>query len=231
MNVKQAREEAACVASQVEITWIEFVNFLREIINSIKQRVTRVDEILLDLRQHSRQSIIQLIAYLKTLKEQWIDFIQNFVQALFLTQILHLYIRRELTRRQIDTISRREMKKTTRDIKIIELVSIHLKKKNDNSHKTSEFESKRRCIQNNTLSKNVLIVALVASVALSRFTDNKRFNQSRKLVSRKKNSQQDREFKSATSRDLIFAYYNCDSLNHFKNKCRQSIRERKASSH
>ena len=58
------------VASQVKITWIEFVNFLRKIINSIKKRVIQINEILLDLRQCSKQSIIQLIAYLKTLKKQ-----------------------------------------------------------------------------------------------------------------------------------------------------------------
>ena len=95
------------VVSQIETTWIEFVNFFWKIINSIKQQITRIDEILLDLRQRLKQSIIQLIAYLKTLKEQWIDFIQTSVRILFLTQILPLYIRRELIRRQVYTINRR----------------------------------------------------------------------------------------------------------------------------
>ena len=63
------------VANQIKITWIEFVNFFRKIINSIKQRIIRVEKTLFNLRQRFEQSIIQLIVYLKTLKKQWIDFI------------------------------------------------------------------------------------------------------------------------------------------------------------
>ena len=141
---------------------------------------------MFDLRQRLKQSIIQLITYLKTLKKQWIDFIQNFVRILFLTQILHSYIRCGLIRRQINTINRREIKKTIWNIKTIEFVSIHLKKKSSDDHKTSDFDSKRRRIQNNTSSKNVLVVAFVAFVAFSRFTDDIRLDQAKKFVSKKK---------------------------------------------
>ena len=215
------------VASSIETTWIEFVNFLREIINLIKQWITRVDKILLDLRQRSRQSIIQLIAYLKTLKEQWIDSIQDSIRVLFLTQILHLYIRRELIRRQINTINRREIEKKTQDIEAIKFVSTHLKRKNDDSHKTNDFDSKQRRIRNNTSSKNVFVVAFVASVVLSRSTDDRKFDKWNKFVSRERNFQRDQEFENATSRNFVFACYNCDDLNHFKNKYQQFIREKK----
>ena len=217
------------VTNQIEITWIEFVNFFRKIINSIKQRIIRIEKTLFNLRQRFEQSIIQLIVYLKTLKKQWIDFIQNSVRVLFLIQTLYSYIRRELIRRQINIINRREIKKTTRNIKAIEFVSIHLKKKDDDDHKTSDFDSKRYCIQNNTFSKNVLVVALVAFVSLSRFTNDRKLDKSNKFVSKKNFFQRNREFKSAMFWNLAFACYNCENLNYFKNKCRQFIREKKVS--
>ena len=103
------------------------------------------------------------------------------------------------------------------------------KKKNDDNHKTSDFDSKRRRIQNNMSLKNILVAAFIAFVASSRFINNKRLDQLKKLVSRKIFFQRDQEFENATSWNLIFACYNYDSLNHFKNKCRQSIREKKTS--
>ena len=101
-------------------------------------------------------------------------------------QTLHSYIRRELTCCQINRISRFEIKKMIQDIETIEFVLIHLKK-NDNDHKTSDFDSKRRRIQNNMSLKNILVAAFIAFVAFSRFTNNRRLDQSKKIVLRKKN--------------------------------------------
>ena len=101
-------------------------------------------------------------------------------------QILYSYIRRELICRQVNTINRREMKKTTRNIEMIEFVLTHLKKKSDDNHKTSDFDSKRRRIRNDMSLKNVLVVAFVASFTFSCFINDKRLDKSNKFVSKKK---------------------------------------------
>jgi hypothetical protein len=50
--------------------WKQFCDFLREQINLIKLRITIVEQKIKLLHQRNNQSIAQLIAYLKALKEQ-----------------------------------------------------------------------------------------------------------------------------------------------------------------
>ena len=122
---------------------------------------------MLDLQQHFKQSIIHIITYLKTLKKQWIDFIQNFVWILFLTQIFHLYIRRELIYCQIDTINQREIRKITWDIETIEFMLTHLKRKNNDNHNTSDFDLKQHRIRNNIVFKTTRHKKTISSLRLS----------------------------------------------------------------
>jgi hypothetical protein len=125
--------------------WKQFCDFLREQINLIKLRITIVEQKIKLFHQRNNQSIAQLIAYLKILKEQWLELISNNLRASNLLFVLHEYLRKKIVRKNVNVASRKTVKKTVRQMKAMKTKS-HFKAQNKSDHKQSkeQFANNKR---------------------------------------------------------------------------------------
>jgi hypothetical protein len=114
--------------------WKQFCDFLKEQINLIKLWITIVEQKIKLLHQRNNQSIAQLIAYLKVLKEQWLEFISNNLRVSNLLLVLHEYFRKKIVCKNVNVANRKIVKKIVRQIKIMK-TKCHFKTQNKFNHK------------------------------------------------------------------------------------------------
>ncbi len=174
--------------------WKQFCDFLREQINSIKLRITFVEQKIKLLHQRNNQSIAQLIAYLEALKKQWFELISNSLRTSNLLLVLHEYLRKKIVRKNVDVASRKIVKKTARQMKAIEMKS-HLKSQNKSkSKKSRRFHANNKRLRNENSDDMQLMTVVIAD-------------------------SEQKKARSAKNLSHIICY-TCDKAEHYKSQCR-----------
>jgi hypothetical protein len=103
--------------------WKFFCDFLKKQVSSIKLKITTIDQKIKLLHQRNNQTIVQFIAYFEVLKKQWLELILNNLRANNLFFALHEYLRKKIVRKNVNVSNRKIVKKTTRQMKIVETKS------------------------------------------------------------------------------------------------------------
>jgi hypothetical protein len=106
--------------------WKQFCDFLKKQVNSIKFRITIVEQKIKLLHQRNNQSIAQLITTLEILEKQWLESISNNLRTNNFLLVLHEYLRKKIVRKNVNVASRKIIKKIVRQIKTIE-TKLHFK--------------------------------------------------------------------------------------------------------
>ena len=81
-----------------------------------------------EVKQRPGRTVPQLIAYLEALEWQWPETLPDSVRANYLTQALHDYIRKELSRRDVDMSSRKAVEEAALTIENTEERPAHLRR-------------------------------------------------------------------------------------------------------
>jgi hypothetical protein len=140
--------------------WKQFCDFLRKQINLIKLRITIVEQKIKLLHQRNNQSIAQLIAYLKALKEQWFEFISNNLSTSNLLLVLHEYLRKKIVRKNVDVANRKTVKEIARQMKAVKTKS-HFKNKSDHKQNKEQFVNNKR-LRNDHQNEIQLMIIVTA---------------------------------------------------------------------
>jgi hypothetical protein len=175
--------------------WKQFCDFLKKQVNFIKLRITIVEQKIKLLHQRNNQSIAQLIAYFEILKKQWFESISNSLRANNFLLVLHEYLRKKIVRKNVNVTNRKIVKKTVRQIKIIETKS-HLKiLKSDHKQNKKQFVNNKR-FKNDHQNEIQLMTIVIAD-----------FEQ--------------KKARSAKNLSHIICY-TCDKAKHYKFQCRSN---------
>jgi hypothetical protein len=172
--------------------WKQFCDFLREQINLIKLRITIVEQKIKLLHQRNNQSIAQLIAYLKALKEQWLELISNNLRASNLLLVLHEYLRKKIVRKNVNVASRKIVKKIVRQMKAVKTKS-HFKNKSDYKQNKKQFVNNKRL--KNDHQNEIQLMTIVTT------------DSNQKKIRSTKNL-------------FHIICYTCDKSRHYKSQCR-----------
>jgi hypothetical protein len=172
--------------------WKQFCDFLREQINFIKLRITIVEQKIKLLHQRNNQSIAQLIAYLKALKEQWLELISNSLRTSNLLLVLHEYLRKKIVRKNVDVASRKTVEETVRQMKTMKTKS-YLKNKSDHKQSKKQFANNKRLRNDHQNEIQLMTIVTIDS------------NQK----------------KTRSTKNLFHIIcYTCDKSRHYKSQCR-----------
>jgi hypothetical protein len=173
--------------------WKQFCDFLRKQINSIKFRITIVEQKIKLLHQRNNQSIAQLIAYLEVLKKQWFEFILNNLRASNFLLVLHEYFRKKIVRKNVNVANRKIVEKTVRQIKAMK-TKFHFKiLKSDHKQSKKQFVNNKRFKNDHQNEIQLMTIVIVDS------------NQK----------------KTHSTKNLFHIIcYTCDKSRHYKSQCR-----------
>ncbi len=172
--------------------WKQFCDFLKEQINLIKLRITIVEQKIKLLHQRNNQSIAQLIAYLKLLKEQWLELISNNLRTSNLLLVLHEYLRKKIVRKNVNVANRKTVEETARQMKTMK-TKFHFKNKFDHKQSKEQFVNNKR-LRNNHQNEIQLMTIVTAD------------SNQKKIRSTKNLSH--------------IICYTCDKSRHYKSQCR-----------
>jgi hypothetical protein len=174
--------------------WKQFCDFLKEQINFIKLRITIVEQKIKLLHQRNNQSIVQLIAYLEALKEQWFELISNNLRASNFLLVLHEYLRKKIVRKNVNVANRKIVKKVVRQMKAMKTKS-HFKSQNKFDHKQRKEQSvNNKSFKNNHQNEIQLMTIVITS------SDQKKIRSTKNL--------------------FHIICYTCDKSRHYKFQCR-----------
>ncbi len=142
--------------------WKFFCDFFKKQVSSIKLKITTIDQKIKLQHQWNNQTIAQLIAYFEVLKKQWSELISNNLRASNLLLVLHEYLRKKIVRKNVNVSNRKIVKKTIRQMKVVETKSsqkqqIKLKSKFSKKH----YANKR--LKTNIANESQMIAAVIAS--------------------------------------------------------------------
>jgi hypothetical protein len=170
--------------------WKQFCDLLREQINLIKFRITIVEQKIKLLHQRNNQSIAQLIAYLKVLKEQWFEFISNNLRTSNLLLVLHEYFRKKIVRKNVNVASRKIVKEIARQMKAMK-TKFHFKTQNKSDHKQNKKQFvNNKCLKNDHQNEIQLMTIVIAD------SNQKKIRSTKNL--------------------FHIIYYTCDKSRHYK---------------
>jgi DNA-directed RNA polymerase beta subunit len=173
--------------------WKQFCDFLKKQINSIKFRITIVEQKIKLFHQRNNQSIIQLIAYLEALKKQWFEFISNSLRASNFLLVLHEYLRKKIVRKNVNVASRKIVEETVRQIKTMKTKSHFKSLKSDHKQNKKQFANNKRF--RNDHQDEIQLMTIVTADS----------NQK----------------KTRSTKNLFHIIcYTCDKSKHYKSQCR-----------
>jgi hypothetical protein len=173
--------------------WKQFCDFLRKQVNSIKFRITFVEQKIKLLHQRNNQSIAQLITYLEVLKKQWLELISNSLRASNFLLVLHEYLRKKIIRKNVNVANRKIVEEIARQMKTMKTNS-HLKiLKSDHKQSKKQFANNKR-FKNDHQNEIQLMTIVIAD------------SNQKKIRSTKNLSH--------------IICYTCDKSRHYKSQCR-----------
>jgi hypothetical protein len=173
--------------------WKQFCDFLREQVNSIKLRITIVEQKIKLLHQRNNQSIAQLIAYLEILEKQWLESISNSLRASNFLLVLHEYLRKKIVRKNVDVANRKIVEETARQMKTVKTKSHFKNLKSDHKQNKEQFANNKRS-RNDHQNEIQLMTAVTAD-------------------------SEQKKARSAKNLSHIICY-TCDKAEHYKFQCR-----------
>jgi hypothetical protein len=152
--------------------WKQFCDFLKKQINSIKLRITIVEQKIKLLHQRNNQSIAQLIAYLEILKKQWFESISNNLRANNFLFVLHEYLRKKIVRKNVNVANRKIVKKIVRQIKTMKTKSHFKILKFDHKQSKKQFVNNKR-FKNDHQNEIQLMTIVIANLSRKKLVQRK----------------------------------------------------------
>ncbi len=173
--------------------WKQFCDFLKEQVNSIKLRITIVEQKIKLLHQRNNQSIAQLITYLEVLEKQWLESISNSLRASNFLLVLHEYFRKKIIRKNVNVANRKIVEETARQMKAVKTKSHFKILKSDHKQSKEQFANNKR-LRNDHQKKIQLMTTVTAD------SNQKKIRSTKNL--------------------FHIICYTCDKSKHYKSQCR-----------
>jgi hypothetical protein len=144
--------------------------------------------------------IIQFIAYLEVLKKQWLELISNNLRINNLFFPLHEYLRKEVVRKNVNMSNRKIVKKTTRQIKVVE-TKFFQKQQTKQKDKFNKRNYVNKRLKTNIANEFQMITIIITS----------------------SNQKRARSIKNLSH----ITCYACNKIDHYKSQCKNNDFDKK----